>query len=104
MEDTGLLSRTDSVKGVVITRPFDLGEPDIRKTIRSIRIRGDYNRSDVQYILLGSFDNIHWKRLVSLRGGSYKTFRLIILTDLAPTERITWIDVDYETRMTNRLR
>ena len=104
LEDTELLSRTDSVKGVVITRPFDLGEPDIRKTIRSIRIRGDYNRDDVQYILLGSFDSIHWKRLVSLRGGSYKTFRLIILTDLAPTERITWIDVDYETRMTNRLR
>lgn len=105
LHDADLMSRTaNSVKGVIATRPFDLGEPDVRKAIRSIRIRGDYDRNNVKYILLGSFDNIHWKRLVSLRGGSYKSFRLVILTDLTYTERITWIDVDYETRMMNRLR
>ena len=100
-----LLSRTeDPVIGIIATRPFDLGEPDIRKAIRSIRIRGNYNRSDVQYILLGSFDGINWKRLTSLRGGSYKQFRLVMLTNLTATERITWVDVDYESRFTNRLR
>ena len=95
---------TGSFPGLIVTRPFDLGEPDIRKAIRSIRIRGNYNRKDAQYLLLGSFDGINWKWMKSLRGGSYKQFRLIILANLAATERITWIDVDYETRMTNRLR
>lgn len=92
------------VYGIIATRPFDLDAPDIRKSINDIRIRGRYNRADVQYILLGSFDGINWKRLTSLRGGSYKVFRLVLLTKLTASERVTWIDVDYETRMTNRLR
>ena len=113
LHDADLLADTTTVSneevrvtypGIVITRPFDLGEPDIRKAIRSIRIRGNYNRADVQYILLGSFDGINWKRLTSLRGGSYKQFRLVLLTNLTATERISWIDVDYESRMTNKLR
>ena len=105
LNNASLLSRTaNPVKGIIVTRPFDLGEPDIRKAIRSIRVRGNYNRDNVKYILLGSFDGINWQRLTSLRGGSYKQFRMILLTDLTATERITWIDVDYETRFTNRLR
>lgn len=105
LDDADILSDTaNPVKGIIVTRPFDLGEPDIRKEIRNIRIRGKFNREDVQYILLGSFDDIHWERLRSLRGGSFKLFRLVLLCNLSPTERISWIDVDYETRFTNRLR
>lgn len=105
LNDSDVLSRTaNPVKAIIATRPFDLGEPDIRKAIRSIRIRGDYNRDDVQYLLLGSFDGINWKWMKSLRGGSYKQFQLIILAKLTATERITWVDVDYESRFTNRLR
>ena len=84
------------INGIIITRPFDLGEPDVRKAIKQVRIRGQFNRNDVQYILMGSFDGIHWQRLRSLRGGSYKLFRMIICAKLAPTERISWIDIDYE--------
>lgn len=105
LDDGELLSDTASpVRGIIITRPFELDEPDVRKSISSIRIRGRYNRNDVQYILLGSFDGIHWKRLRSLRGGSYKLFRMVILTNLSPTERITWIDIDYQSRFANKLR
>ena len=91
-------------KAVIVTRPIDLGEPDIRKTIKSIRIRGQYNRNDVKYILLGSMDGLNWGVLPSLRGGSYKWYRLVILASLSPTERISWIDIDYESRFTNKLR
>jgi len=105
LDDADVLSDSASpVKGIIVTRPFDLGEPDIRKTIRSIRIRGQYNRGDVKYILCGSMDGIHWKRLTSLRGGSFNLFRLVILTSLSPTERVTWVDVDYESRFNDKLR
>lgn len=103
-DDEILDGDNNAVRGIIATRPLDLGAPDVRKSINSIRIRGTYNRADVQYVLLGSFDGIHWQRLTSLRGGSYKLFRIVLLTNLAPMERISWIDIDYETRYTNRLR
>lgn len=98
------VTTSESMKGVIVTRPFDMDAPDVRKSIRSIRIRGHFNREDVQYILLGSMDNIHWGVLPSLHGGSYKWYRLVILTDMSPTERVSWVDIDYDTRFQNRLR
>ena len=107
IDATAYMTDNDNTKirqCVIITRPFDLDEPDVRKTIRSIRIRGRFNRNDVQYLLLGSFDGMHWKLLPSLRGGSYKMFRLFIRASLSPTERISWVDVDYESRYNTKLR
>ena len=105
LDSASLLSDVNNpVYGIIVTRPFDLGEPDIRKSLNDIRIRGKYNRADVYYILLGSFDGINWQRMTSLRGGSYKMFRMVLLTRLTATERVTWVDVDYDTRFTNRLR
>lgn len=96
--------KVQPLKGIIVTRPFDLEEPDIRKAIRSIRIRGNFNRNDVKYILQASMDGIHWGVLPSLRAGSFKLFRLVLLCDLEAYERISYIDIDYETRFTNRLR
>lgn len=105
LDDADLLSDTSSPRySIVASRPFDLGEPDVRKAIRSIRIRGAYNRGDVSYLLLGSFDGINWKLLPSLRGGSYRMFRIVIVSKLSPTERISWVDIDYESRFATRLR
>lgn len=105
LDDDELLDNPNkAVRGIVVTRPFDLDEPDVRKAIRSIRVRGNLKRRAVQYVLLGSFDGIHWKHLRSLRGGSYKLFRMVLLCNMLPTERISWIDVDYESRYQTRLR
>ncbi len=98
---------TDAVtplKGIVVTRPFDLDEADVRKAIKHIRIRGGFNREDVKYVLLASMDGHHWGVLPSLRGGSYKLFRMVLFCDLEAYERISYIDIEYETRFTNRLR
>lgn len=92
------------MKGMIITRPFDLGYPDVRKVIKSIRIRGYYNRQDVKYILQGSMDGLNWGILPSLHSGSFKLFRLIIMADLGKDERISWVDVDFDVRFNNRLR
>lgn len=105
LDDSDYLSDVkNAVKGIVITRPFDLEAPDVRKVIKDIRVRGRFNKGDVKYILLGSFDGISWKRLTSLRGGSYKLFRIVLLCNLAPMERLSWIDVDFDTRFNTRLR
>lgn len=96
-------SRTPT-RGIIATRPFDLNEPDILKTITDIRIRGQFPRGAVKFILLGSNDGMNFYTLSTLRGRSWKLFRIIILADLAPTERISWIDVQYETTFTNKLR
>lgn len=94
----------DTAKGILITRPFDLGEPDVYKSITSIKIRGDFDKGNVKYILQGSDDGRTFYTLSSLRGKSWKMFRIFILADLEPTERISWIDIDFEPRYQNKLR
>lgn len=93
-----------SVKGVVASRTFDLGEPDIYKTITDIRVRGDFRKGAVKFILQGTQDGINFFTLSTLRGKAWKRFRIILLTDLDVHERISWIDIQYEKKFTNRLR
>lgn len=92
------------IKGMIITRTFDLDAPDVRKSIKSIRVRGIKNSEDVMYILLGSMDGLNFGIVRSLRGASYKFYRLILLLSLSPTKRVSWVDIDYETRFAKRLR
>ena len=109
-----VLVEDTEVTGIIASRPFDLDEPDTLKTINHIKIRGMYERyrtgedgkktPRVSYMLLGSQDGIHFHLLDSLRGKSWKLFRIIVLYTLNPTERISWIDIDYETRFKNKLR
>lgn len=98
------LQNATSEKGVIVTRPFDLGHPDVLKSISDIRIRGQFAKGAVKFILLGSNDGINFYTISTLRGKSWKLFRIIILADLSPTERISWIDVNYELRFNNKLR
>lgn len=92
------------VRGVIVTRPIDFDADDVRKTVTALRHRGSFHRGTVKYILLGSMDGHSWGRLKSLRGGSYKLFRLVILTNLAPAERLSWLEANIETRFPNKLR
>lgn len=91
-------------RGVIATRPFDLGEPDTYKTIKDVRIRGQFPKGAVKFILLGSNDGINFYTISTLRGKSWKLFRIVMLANLSSTDRISWIDVQYETRFTNKLR
>lgn len=100
----GTSEEQQTEKIILATRPFDLAEPDVFKTIRDVRVRGQFPRGAVKFILLGSNDGIHFSVISTLRGKSWKLFRLIILADLDATDRISWVDVGYETRFTNKLR
>ena len=97
-----------TLPGVIITRPLDLDAPDVRKSINILRIRGKLHKSilktSARYILLGSMDGFNWQRLVSLRGGSYKYFRLVLILKMGTTERLSWVDIDCDMRFTHKLR
>lgn len=93
-----------TAKGILITRPFDLGMPDVFKSVTNIKVRGYYDKDNVRFILQGSDNGRDFYTMNSLRGKSWKMFRLFILADLEPTERVSWIDVDFEPRYNNKLR
>jgi hypothetical protein len=102
-----ILDAADSripTRGVIATRPFDLGAPDVLKTITDIKIRGPYAKGGVRFMLLGSMDGVNFYVIGTKRGKAWKLFRLIILANIEPTERISWVDVIYEEKFTNRLR
>ena len=94
----------ETAKGILITRPFDLGMPDVYKSITDIRVRGYYAKGAVKFILQGSDDGRTFYTLSSLRGKSWKMFRIFILANLDPTERISWIDINFEPRYNTKLR
>ena len=94
----------EKTRCIAITRAIDLDKSDIRKAVKDIRVRGDHSSQSVRYILLGSMDGRSYGVLPTLRGGSYKYFRVVVLADLSPTERISYIEIDYDDRFTNRLR
>lgn len=91
-------------KILVASRPFDLQEPDVLKTITDVRVRGQFAKGAFKLILQGSQDGINFYTISTLRGKAWKMFRIILLADLALHERISWVDVMYETRFNNRLR
>ena len=91
-------------RGVIATRPFDLGAPDVLKTITDIKVRGPYAKGGTRFMLLGSMDGVNFYVIGTKRGKAWKLFRLIILANIEPTERISWVDVIYEEKFTNRLR
>lgn len=91
-------------QGIIVSRPFDLDEPDVLKTITDIRVRGQFQKGSFNVILLGSNDGINFYTISTLRGKAWKQFRLIILSKLSQHERISWVDIAYETKFTNRLR
>lgn len=93
-----------TAKGILITRPMDFAMPDVFKSLTKVKIRGDFSPMNVKIIIQGSNNGRDFYTLSSLRGQSWKMFRFFILADLEPTERVSWIDVDYEPRHQNKLR
>ncbi len=90
--------------GIIVTRPLYLDSDDVRKTIKHLFVRGIYEKGNVKYILQGSMDGMNWVMLTSLKGQSYKLYRVVVLSNLLPHERLSYIEVDYEPRFASRIR
>lgn len=99
-------------KGIFVTRPLKLDAPDIYKTIYTILQRGKMKRNHVSCILYGSNDLYTWLPVWSSKdstmrnfGGSpYKYFRIAVIGSLEKDETITGCTIDYQPKLTNRLR
>lgn len=100
-----------AVKSLLITRPLKLDAPDTLKTIRTLIVRGLFQRGDVQTVLYGSRDLYSWHLVASssseairnLRGTPYKYFRIATLATLAPDKSLSGATLDIQNRHTNLL-
>ena len=90
--------------GFLVTRSMDFDDPFSMKSIGQIKHMGDYDREEFCYLLFGSRDGKHFIPVRSLKGSSFKFYRLALLARLLPTEHIGWTSVVYDTRFTNKLR
>lgn len=108
-EDTAPMGR---IPFVLVTRPLDLGAPDIHKTVAVVLQRGVFDKSHVQQVLFGGNDLEHWQVVGSSANGDlrgyhgtpYKWFRLMVMGALESGESITGATVQYDTRLMNRPR
>ena len=90
--------------GIIYTKDLALDHSDIYKTVHRLRIRGRYVDGHVKWQLLGSNDGINYRPLHSVHGPSWKWFRVVIVTHLDPGERLSYIEIEYEPRFTDRIR
>ena len=90
--------------GFLVTRALDFDEPFSLKTIGQIKHMGDYDKDEFCYLLYGSRDGKNYIPVRSLKGSSFKFFRLALLARLLPTEHISWTSVVFDTKFTNKLR
>ena len=99
-------------KGALLSRPLKLDMPDILKTVSTVIQRGLFHKGKVQCILYGSRDLVNWHLVSSSRdhymrgfsGTPYKYFRIAVVADIAPGESLYGASVEFQPRLTNRLR
>lgn len=102
----------DTVPGLLVTRPFKLGEPDVLKTIDTVLQRGFFRNGSLKSVLYGSRDLHNWHlitssvshRLYNRMGSPYKYFVIALVCDLDKDESVSGCTVQYDRRLTAKLR
>lgn len=91
--------------GYLVSRPIRFGTDEYKTLVRTLhRYTHFANMSFVKMAVYGSRDGVKYGRLNTLRGMSYKYFIFAIYTYLKPNERYSYLSVDFETRLSNKLR
>lgn len=95
------------VNGLAVSRPLTFGDKNVLKTIKRIENRGYFdaeNDSFVKIALYGSRDLHNWYKIRSLRGCSFKYFRIVYYTRLSYTEAFTGSSFVVDGRWTDKIR
>lgn len=92
--------------GLLLTRPIDMGEPFALKKLQDMRMH--YTKyaegSKCSMVVYVSNDGVNWFVLPSLRKGSFKYYRIAIITHLSDDDRLSGLIIRYEVERTNKLR
>ena len=91
--------------GYFISRPVRFGTDEYKTITRILHRYTDYaDGSYAKLALYGSRDGVKYGRVNTLRGMGYQYFIFVVYTYLKPNERYSYMSVDFETRLTNKLR
>ena len=91
--------------GYLVSRPIRFGTDEYKTLVRVLHRYTHYaSMSFVKMALYGSRDGVKYGRINTLRGMSYQYFIFVVYTYLKPNERYSYMTVDFETRLTNKLR
>ena len=91
--------------GYIVSRPIRFGTDEYKTVVKALHRFNHYaKKSFVRLAMYGSRDGVKYGRINSLGGMSYQYFIFVIYTYLKPNERYSYLSVDFETRLTNKLR
>ena len=91
--------------GYFVSRPIRFGTDEYKTITRILHEYTHYaNNSFVKLALYGSRDGVKYGRINTLRGMSYKYFIFVVYTYMKPNERYSYMSVEFETRLTNKMR
>lgn len=97
---------------MIITRPLDMEHIDVFKTVREIIQRGNMKDAATNQVLYGSNDLNNWfvvwssdnRRMGGFCGSPWKYYRIVVIREFDKSESIYGFSVQYDIRLTNRLR
>jgi hypothetical protein len=92
--------------GLLLTRPIDMGEPFALKKLQDMRLLyTKYNEGTfAKMVVYVSNDRVNWARLTSLRGRSFKYYRVALITRMTNNDTLSGMVMRYTLERTNRLR
>ena len=91
--------------GYFVSRPVRLGTDEYKTIKRMLHRYTHYNKdSFVRMMLYGSRDGMNYGRINTLRGMSWQYFIIVVYCYMKPNERYSYTSIDFETRLTNKLR
>lgn len=92
--------------GLLLTRPIDMGEPFALKKLHDMRtLYTKYSDGTfVKVVIYVSNDGVSWAVLPSLRRGSFKYYRLAMITRMTDADRLSGTVMRYTVERNNKLR
>ena len=103
---------SDVAAAMIVTRPLDMEHTDVFKTVRDIFQRGNMKDAKAKQVLYGSNDLNNWflvwssdnMHMGGFGGSPWKYYRIVMIREFDKSESIYGFSVQYDTRLTNRLR
>lgn len=97
---------TEARRGVMLSRDLALGNPLARKVITALRLYQsavDTAGRDFKMAIYASDDKVNWIMLSSVRGHSFKYYRIAIFTFMTDIDAVSGVTIMHEERYSNRV-